>query len=665
MDLMSILVTAGLGEMAKTAVKGLLDFFRTDYEESLYEKTYEALQEYLTFSYRSNALMHTIVFRGVEKNIFDLYIPLTLCHEEKEKTRRIVVNENAMEQIMGNCKRNIVIDNAGMGKSTIAKYLATQAVINKSGIPIMVELRKLKKDKSILTFIEEQFDLFNKKIVIEDLKCMLREGGFIFFFDGYDEVATELRQTVTEDIRYFIERAPENTYILTSREESELSSFGDFFGYTIQPLQMEEAFALIRKYDNNGKNGEELIIKLKEEENLKVLKEFLTNPLLVSLLYKTYMYKGEIPYRKIEFYKQVYEALFNDHDKSKGAYVHPKQSGLDINDFERMLMTLGFLGIKKWQVEYEEKGELIRDIRIGIKNLVGSSPKAQDFLDDMITAVPLFRKDGSTYRWIHKSFMEYFAAKYICYEMGDRKEILLQNISGRDNSMMYKNLLDFCYEMDLKTFRKAVLVPWLTHVMETEDRVERFLKDNAPEYQEDTKLKRGMLNIWLHSDMAVIKAGEESRRAMERGRGNHIPQKFNEMRSRVDRFFAWQASYTSEKLFIFNGDKDDDVVKEIAVMKKIPVTADREEEIYREALKEMIQRFPLEEEKVYYMDDLVREVYNKREPSNLLADFIQMYGLQNRDIDLVDYELCHNLLEEIQQEIEEMEALNRELFIFE
>lgn len=665
MDLMSILVTAGLGEMAKTAVKGLLDFFRTDYEASLYEKTYEALQEYLTFSYRSNALMHTIVFRGVEKNIFDLYIPLTLCHEEKEKTRRIVVNENAMEQIMSNCKRNIIIDNAGMGKSTIAKYLATQAVINKSGIPIMVELRKLKKDKSIMAFIEEQFDLFNKKIVIEDLKCMLREGGFIFFFDGYDEVATELRQTVTEDIRYFIERAPENTYILTSREESELSSFGDFFGYTIQPLQMKEAFALIRKYDNNGKNAEDLIIKLKEEQNLKVLKEFLTNPLLVSLLYKTYMYKGEIPYKKIEFYKQVYEALFNDHDKSKDAYVHPKQSGLDINDFERVLMTLGFLGIKKWQVEYEEKGELIRDIRIGIKNLVGSSPKAQDFLDDMIIAVPLFRKDGSTYRWIHKSFMEYFAAKYICYEMGDRKEILLQNISGRDNSMMYKNMLDFCYEMDLKTFRKAVLVPWLTHVMETEDRVERFLKEHAPEYQEDTKLKRGLLNIWLHGDMAVIKAGEESRRAMGRGRGNHIPQKFNEMRSRIDRFFAWQASYTSEKLFIFNGDKDDDVVKEIAIMKKIPVTADREEEKYRETLKEMIQRFPLEEEKVYYMDDLVREVYNKREPSNLLADFIQMYGLQNRDIDLIDYELCHNLLEEIQQEIEEMEALNRELFIFE
>ena len=48
MDLMTILATAGLGEMAKMAVKGLIDFYKNDCEESLYERTYEALQKYLT-----------------------------------------------------------------------------------------------------------------------------------------------------------------------------------------------------------------------------------------------------------------------------------------------------------------------------------------------------------------------------------------------------------------------------------------------------------------------------------------------------------------------------------------------------------------------------------------------------------------------------------------
>ncbi len=664
MDLMNILVTAGLGEMAKTAVKGLLDFFRTDYEESLYDRTYEALQEYLTCSYRSNAMMHTIVFRGIEKTIFDLYIPLTLqC--QREEGKRIVVNEKSMAEIMRNHKRSIVIDNAGMGKSTIAKYLATQAVIRKSGIPIMIELRKLKKEKNIMSFIEEQFDQFDKKIASADLKCMLKEGGFIVFFDGYDEIAVELRQTVTEDIRYFIERAPENTYILTSREESELSSFSDFLEYTIQPLRMNEAFALIRKYDNYGKHAEDLITKIKEEENLKVLKEFLTNPLLVSLLYKTYMYKGEIPYKKIEFYKQVYEALFNDHDKSKDAYVHPKQSGLDINDFERVLMALGFLGVKRWQVEYEEKEELIRDICIGIKNLVGSSPKPQHFLEDIIHAVPLFRKDGGTYRWIHKSFMEYFAAKYICYEMGDRKEALLYKITNGDNGMIYKNMLDFCYELDLKTFRKAVLIPWLMRVMEAEKKVECLLREQAPAWQENEELKRGLLNVWISGDAAVLRAGKETCRIMQGKDRKQHREKFDEMRSRVDKFFSWQTSFTSEELFIFRSDTDDDVVKDILLMKNVPVTVERKMENDSEKTSAWIHELLLEEEKVYYLEQLIQTVYLNGESVERIAKFIHMSVLRSGRRKMFDYSLCCDLLMEIRQEMQEMEALNRELFTLE
>ncbi|WWR15372.1 NACHT domain-containing protein [Lachnospiraceae bacterium JLR.KK008] len=663
MDLMNILVTAGLGEMAKTAVKGLLDFFRTDYEESLYDRTYEALQEYLTCSYRSNAMMHTIVFRGIEKTIFDLYIPLTLqC--QREEGKRIVVNEKSMAEIMRNHKRSIVIDNAGMGKSTIAKYLATQAVIRKSGIPIMIELRKLKKEKYIMSFIEEQFDQFDKKIASADLKCMLKEGGFIVFFDGYDEIAVELRQTVTEDIRYFIERAPENTYILTSREESELSSFSDFLEYTIQPLRMNEAFALIRKYDNYGKHAEDLITKIKEEENLKVLKEFLTNPLLVSLLYKTYMYKGEIPYKKIEFYKQVYEALFNDHDKSKDAYVHPKQSGLEINDFERVLMALGFLGVKRWQVEYEEKEELIHDIRIGIKNLVGSSPKPQHFLEDIIHAVPLFRKDGGTYRWIHKSFMEYFAAKYICYEMGDRKEALLYKITDGDNGMLYKNMLDFCYELDLKTFRKAVLIPWLTRVMEVEKKVECLLREQAPAWQESEELKRGLLNVWISGDAAVLRAGKETCRIM-RGGGMQHREKLEEITRKVDRFFLWKTTFTSEGMFIFRSNREDDVVKDILLMKNVPVTVERKMENDSEKISAWIHELLLEEEKVYYLEQLIQTVYQNSESVERIAKFIRMSVLRSGGMKMFDYGLCYDLLMEIRQEMQEMEALNRELFTLE
>ena len=81
MDLKEILLVAGLEEMAKVAVSELVEFFKGAFEKNIFEKTWEPLQDYLMHSYENNALMHTIVFRGIEKNIFDLYIPLTLCYE--------------------------------------------------------------------------------------------------------------------------------------------------------------------------------------------------------------------------------------------------------------------------------------------------------------------------------------------------------------------------------------------------------------------------------------------------------------------------------------------------------------------------------------------------------------------------------------------------------
>ena len=77
-------------------------------------------------------------------------------------------------------------------------------------------------------------------------------------------------------------------------------------------------FSLIRKYDNNGEKSERLIERITKDNQLDILKEFLINPMLTSLLYKTFEYKEEISYKKLGFYSQVYEALYNDHDKTKG-----------------------------------------------------------------------------------------------------------------------------------------------------------------------------------------------------------------------------------------------------------------------------------------------------------------------------------------------------------
>ena len=57
---------------------------------------------------------------------------------------------------------------------------------------------------------------------------------------------------VTQKIKDFISKASTGNYfILTSRPEGGLMSFGDFQSFSINPLSKEEAYGLLEKYDRS------------------------------------------------------------------------------------------------------------------------------------------------------------------------------------------------------------------------------------------------------------------------------------------------------------------------------------------------------------------------------------------------------------------------------
>lgn len=481
--LKTIIVEKGLETASVELVKALIEthvkplLFRhaqSEDEIEKCEKLQECIQEYLQITYQKAMTMNTIVFRDlrVPKTLCDLYIPLTLCaggtnskittvHGETDsiiRSEKYTINEN-YEKCISKYDKILIMDTAGMGKTTIVKYLAAQEINNNVRIPIIVELRKLTGNISILQYIVKQFELLDKKVSEDDLIRMLKEGEFIIFFDGYDEVNEDYRGNILDDLQNFISIVGNNKYVVTSRKESDLSCLGDFYGFSIKPLRMKEAFSLIRKYDSNGEIGELLIDRIENDKNLQIIKEFLINPLLVSLLYKTFDYNREIPYKKIEFYEQVYKALFNDHDKTKGsAYVHPKKCNLDIHDFERVLRRIGFFSLQRKKVEFS-RNQLLELIDKAILNMPWiSSVSSDDFLNDITHAVPLFQLDGNDYRWSHKSFMEYFAAEYICYE-NDKTNELFEKMAKSDNIENYENVLDFCFDIKPDIARKVILYP--------------------------------------------------------------------------------------------------------------------------------------------------------------------------------------------------------------
>jgi hypothetical protein len=483
------LINTSIGTYIKPRLENL---YRNTELEKDFENIEYYIRDYLERSYKNAEIMNTIVFKNQQKKVDDLYIPLTLIKTNpmyKNEKEEIYIDKYK-DKLINKYKKILLVDSAGMGKSTIIKYLYLNAIRENKGIPVLIELRKLEKDVAIIEFILNEINGIRRYFEKEHILQLIEGGDFIFFFDGYDEVIQESKKEVTENLQKFISKTSNNIFIISSRDENELNCFGDFQRFDIKSLTKNEAYKLIKKYDNNGELSKELIGKLETEENLKIIKEFLENPLMVSLLYKAFEYKKTIPYKKHIFYRQVYDALFEEHDLSKpGAYKRKKESNLDIEDFHCILRTIGFITLTKG-VTYS-KEEFIKIIYQARQKNIGINFNENKFILDITYSVPIFIKEGTEYRWAHKSFQEYFAACYISYDAKEKESLILKKMIEKDRIQKYYNILDFCYDINYKEFIRTIMYPIINDL-------EEFYKNkyNDDEYnvisQEDIYIRKAI-----------------------------------------------------------------------------------------------------------------------------------------------------------------------------
>ncbi|WP_431242483.1 NACHT domain-containing protein [Flavobacterium sp. P21] len=373
-------------------------------------------------------------------------------------------------------KKVVIVDNGGMGKSTIMKWLFLNVIKYKKGIPIFIELRKLKNKKSIIEEIISELNPIDKKLEVDLVTKLIAQGNFIFFFDGYDEISEADREFVTTDLQSFISKSSNNLFLLTSRPETALNTFSDFKEFKIKKMVKTEAFELIKKIGNNSEKSLRLIQKLKEN-GFENIDDFLQSPLLVSLLYKKFEHRENIPLQLQEFYYDVFEALYQDHDLTKGeSFVRNKKTKLSFNDFFQVLRELAFYTFKKEEIEYND-AVLHRYLDEISKRLPHIKFKFNDLAEDLVKSVPLFNKEGLQYKWSHKSFQEYFAAEYICRDSKEMQISILNQMYNSSKSEKYSFIFKLCYDIDFKPFREAVLVPYLNEFVKHFENSFDFLQD--------------------------------------------------------------------------------------------------------------------------------------------------------------------------------------------
>jgi len=473
MEILTIIKT-GIGDK----LASLLENFLNDIEDEVKHVINNQILEYQVEEYQRNSCSKTLLHRVQPKLLKEFYQPLFITPLKKSgfSSKRITGNRKSTESIKEIFeKTNLVtiIGNAGSGKSTIVKYLFLNSIDEKYKIPIKVELRYLNEfEGDLFTYVKDKIFKLSKLAKSERIiERLLESGKFVFFFDGYDEVSSSKKEDVAKSIDNFVKVYSKNSYLLTTRPYTQLDLIPLFHNFQVCDLTDKEINEFIQK--QIPESDKELCNKIIEAVNSKQnnsYKSFLQNPLLLSMFILTFQSYSNIPEKRSEFYRQVFDTLFSLHDSmSKLAYVREKESGLSKDQFIEVLKLFSFISFFEEQFIFsghylDDKLNLIKSKK---KNLKFDNERLRA---DLQIAIGIMNKEGIDYTFPHRSLQEYFAALYIATLGNQNKKIIYKKIqkslkvkkSGPIASK--ENFYQLLSELDEKGVVEFILIPFLKDI---------------------------------------------------------------------------------------------------------------------------------------------------------------------------------------------------------
>ncbi len=170
----------------------------------------------------------------------------------------------------------------------------------------------------------------------EHLKFGMQSGKFIIYLDGIDEISLEDRTRYATKILDIAYRFPATPILLSTRPDDFYLPWEAFRVAKLLPMTRDQTLLMLSKLNFDPEVKEKFIANITPEFFLKH-KEFLSVPLLATLMLLTYSEFSVVPSRMHVFYEQAFQTLFYKHDFIKGAYSRKIESGLDFEQFRLAL----------------------------------------------------------------------------------------------------------------------------------------------------------------------------------------------------------------------------------------------------------------------------------------------------------------------------------------
>lgn len=396
-----------------------------------------------------------------------IYVQVGVSYEGKELSTATV---DPMLRI----SRNLLISGTGgIGKSMLMRYLFLNTAHWGEYVPVMLELRRISHQTpgqlSILELIYACMKEYDIELPQEQFEYSLRLGKYLFLFDGFDEVKEALAAETAEKLQQFAAKYPKNPCIITSRPREEFSAPLETFT-TVESMSLSrvQAVQLASKIAPRDETAREFCRQL-DESLYEKHQGFAKNPLLLSMMFLTFMRNCSIPDHLADFYQKAYDALYNTHDSlNKGFFQRDFQcKTLREGEFKLLLSHFCFHTYFKEIYEFSE-GEILSWLERSIQKLKLPDVQAKDFLGDLRNAVCMIMKDGDIYRFSHRSFQTYFAARYTADVLTDeqQKKLFEDFLSGEKTYWDKKDYYMLAYQIEPERFSVNALEEELRYLQE-------------------------------------------------------------------------------------------------------------------------------------------------------------------------------------------------------
>jgi GTPase SAR1 family protein len=455
MDIESIIKDL-VKDLAAKALNKTVEVGNTQYKKALV-KLELCFTNYLARSYDRFSKIKTLLYRDRPVSLKSHYVCTDFQLVNKEVNGKVIFDSFQTN------KKNVVVGTAGSGKSVLLRKLFSDLIENKCGyVPILIELRLLITPTghvSIFDFIHTTLSSLDENFTAEQLHFALKKGKVALFLDGFDEIDFNKKEEYEREILDISNKYSNSIVVVSSRPDECFSSWEEFHIYRTKSLNKEQSIDLVNRieYDPTVKN--KFISELKDGLYEKH-KDFLSNPLLLTMMLLTYEQLAEIPEKVHIFYEQAFDTLYHKHDALKSLYKRKSYSELPIDDFKRIFSAFCIITYTERKISFNYQ-ELICFLNNAIE-IEGIEVEANKFFNDLVKSVCIIQKDGNNYTFSHRSFQEYFAAFYLSKSQSLDLARVLDNMVSHHFS---DNVLKILFELNREKVEKDWVIPRLKELL--------------------------------------------------------------------------------------------------------------------------------------------------------------------------------------------------------